>query len=59
MEITRPQVTLAYVKTDKLPNGKTADILQLTFRCCRRNSENKYWLYVDKENHLITAMGIL
>ena len=48
-----PGVTLAYVKTDKLPNGKTADILQLTFSAVGVTPENKYWLYVDKENHLI------
>lgn len=48
-----PGVTLAYVKTDKLPNGKMADILQLTFSAVGVTPENKYWLYVDKENHLI------
>ena len=48
-----PGVTLTYVKTDKLPNGKAADILQLTFSAVGVTPENKYWLYVDKENHLI------
>jgi hypothetical protein len=48
-----PGVHLTYVKTDKLPNGKTADILQLTFSAVGVTPENKYWLYVDKENHLI------
>ncbi|NGY37083.1 hypothetical protein FQU23_006095 [Flavobacterium sp. XN-5] len=48
-----PGVSLTYVKTAKLPNGKTADILQLTFSAVGVTPENKYWLYVDKEDHLI------
>jgi len=48
-----PGVSLKYVKTAKLPNGKTADILQLTFSAVGVTPENKYWLYVDKEDHLI------
>jgi hypothetical protein len=49
-----PGVSLVYVKTEQLPNGKTVDILQLTFTAVGVTPENKYWLYVDKENHLIT-----
>ena len=49
-----PGVNLVYVKTEQLPNGKTVDILQLTFSAVGVTPENKYWLYVDKENHLIT-----
>jgi hypothetical protein len=37
---------------EQLPNGTTADILQLTFNAVGV-TENKYWLYVDKEDHLI------
>jgi hypothetical protein len=48
-----PGVNLSYVKTDKLPNGTTVDILQLTFSAVGVTPENKYWLYVDKEDHLI------
>lgn len=48
-----PGVSLKYVKTAKLPNGKTADVLQLTFNAVGVTPENKYWLYVDKEDHLI------
>jgi hypothetical protein len=48
-----PGVNLTYVKTDKLPNGKTADILQLTFSAVGVTPDNKYWLYVDREDHLI------
>jgi hypothetical protein len=40
-----------YVKTEQLPNGTTADILQLTFNAVGVTPENKYWLYV--EDHLI------
>jgi hypothetical protein len=46
-------VNLTYVKTEQLPNGTTADILQLTFNAVGVTPENKYWLYVDKEDHLI------
>jgi hypothetical protein len=46
-----PGVNLTYVKTEQLPNGTTADILQLTFTV-GVTPENKYWLYVDKEDHL-------
>jgi outer membrane lipoprotein-sorting protein len=48
-----PGVNLTYVKTDKLPSGTTVDILQLTFSAVGVTPENKYWLYVDKEDHLI------
>ncbi|TDE05497.1 hypothetical protein [Flavobacterium hiemivividum] len=48
-----PGVSLKYVKTEKLPNGKTADILQLTFSAVGVTPENKYWLFVGKEDHLI------
>jgi hypothetical protein len=48
-----PGVNLIYVKTDQLPNGTTADIVQLTFNAVGVTPENKYWLYVDKEDHLI------
>lgn len=48
-----PGVTLSYVKTETLPNGKTADILQLTFDSVGVTPENKYWLYVGQDDHLI------
>ena len=48
-----PGVSLKYVKTAKLANGTTADILQLTFSAVGVTPENKYWLYVDKKDHLI------
>jgi hypothetical protein len=47
-----PGVTLSYVKTDTLPNGKAADVLQLTFSGVEV-TDNKYWLYVGQDDHLI------
>jgi hypothetical protein len=40
-----PGVNLTYVKTRQVQ-------IFCNSRCCC-NSENKYWLYVDKEDHLI------
>lgn len=48
-----PGAMLTYVKTAKLPNGKMADVLQLTFDNVGVTPDNKYLLYVDKEDHLI------
>ncbi|WPR70838.1 hypothetical protein SLW70_12975 [Flavobacterium sp. NG2] len=48
-----PGVTLTYIKTDILPNGKTADVLQMTFNAVGVTPDNKYWVYVDQEDHLI------
>ncbi|MFT5964551.1 MAG: hypothetical protein ACI9L6_001294 [Flavobacterium sp.] len=48
-----PGVNLSYVNTGKLTDGKPADILQLTFNSVGVTPENKYWVYVDKEDHLI------
>jgi hypothetical protein len=48
-----PGVNLSYVNTGELADGKPADILQLTFNAVGVTPENKYWVYVDKESHLI------
>jgi hypothetical protein len=48
-----PGVTLSYVKTDTLPDGKAVDVLQLTFDGVGVTPDNKYWLYVGKDDHLI------
>jgi hypothetical protein len=53
-----PGVNLTY-ETEQLPNGTTADILQLTFNAVGVTPENKYWLYVDKEDSLNKAVGVL
>jgi hypothetical protein len=48
-----PGVTLSYVKTDTLPSGKLADVLQLTFNGVGVTPDNKYWVYVGQEDHLV------
>jgi outer membrane lipoprotein-sorting protein len=48
-----PGVSLDYVKTDTLPNGKKADVLQLTFDSVGVTPDNKYHIYIDQEDHLI------
>ena len=48
-----PGVTLTYIKTDTLPDGKLADVLQLTFDSVGVTPENKYLVYVDQEEHFI------
>jgi hypothetical protein len=48
-----PGVNLTYVKEGQLADGKKADILQLTFNAVGVTPNNKYWLYVDKQDHLI------
>jgi hypothetical protein len=58
LKLQDPGVNLTYVKTEQLPNGTTADILQLTFNAVGVTPENKYWLYVDKEA-LNKAVGVL
>jgi hypothetical protein len=49
-----PGVNLTYVKSEPVSDGTMADVLQLTFSAVGVTPENKYWLYVDKESHLIT-----
>lgn len=48
-----PGVTLNYAKTDTLPNGKKADVLQMTFDSVGVTPDNKYLVYVDQEEKLI------
>lgn len=48
-----PGTSLSYVKSERLADGKTVDILQLTFNEVGVTPDNKYWLYVDKEDNLI------
>ncbi|ALJ05735.1 hypothetical protein APS56_11635 [Pseudalgibacter alginicilyticus] len=48
-----PGTKLSFVKTDYLPNGKLTDVLELTFNSVGVTPENKYLLYVDKEDFLI------
>lgn len=46
-------VKLTYIKEAKLPDGKSASILQLTFSSVGVTPNNKYWVYVEKDSHLI------
>lgn len=48
-----PGVSLNYVKIDTLPNGKKADVLQMTFDSVGVTPDNKYHIYIDQEDHLI------
>lgn len=46
-------VSLSFVKEDKLADGKTASVLQMTFDGVGVTPDNKYWLYVENDSHLI------
>lgn len=48
-----PGVNLTYVKTESLANGNKADVLQMTFEKVGVTPNNKYWVYVDTQDHLI------
>lgn len=48
-----PGVSLKYIKEVVRPDGKKADVLQLTFKSVGATPNNKYWVYVDQEDHLI------
>lgn len=48
-----PGVKLQYVKTEQLPDGNTADVLQMTFSAVGVTPDNKYYVYVDKKEHLV------
>lgn len=47
-------VTLNYLGEDKTPDGKPADVLQLTFKNVGNTPENKYKIWVDKQSHLVS-----
>lgn len=46
-------VTLSNQGTSTLPNGNTADVLQMTFESVGVTPENKYLIYVDQQEHLV------
>ncbi|MFD2725717.1 hypothetical protein [Hyunsoonleella rubra] len=48
-----PGVTLKHIKSEKLENGNTADVLQLTFSEVGVTPDNKYYVYVDQTDNLI------
>ena len=46
-------LTLKYIAEGKMENGADADILQLTFKNVGRTPQNKYHVFVNKENHMV------
>ncbi|WP_264619798.1 hypothetical protein [Flavobacterium sp. 7A] len=48
-----PGVKLKYLKTEQLPDGHTADVLEMSFSAVGVTPENKYWVYVDQKEQLI------
>jgi len=46
-------VTLKYLGEEKLATGPETDVLQLTYQNVGVTPENKYKVYVDKQNHLV------
>lgn len=46
-------VTLKYLGEEKLPTGPDTHVLQLTYQNVGVTPENKYKVYVDKNNHLV------
>ncbi|MDX1943160.1 MAG: hypothetical protein SFU99_21530 [Saprospiraceae bacterium] len=47
-------VTLKYLGEQTPPEGKPADVLQMTFENVGRTPDNKYRVYVDKESRLVS-----
>lgn len=47
-------VTLKYVGQDTTLAGKMADVLQLTFEAVGNTPNNKYFVYVDPDTHLVS-----
>lgn len=48
-----PGVNLAYLRIDTLPDGRPAEVLQLTFNDVGTTPENKYEVYIDTSDYLI------
>ena len=46
-------VTLKHAGTDTISGGETADVLELTFNKVGNTPNNKYLVYVDKEDNLV------
>ena len=46
-------VTLKYRGEETLENGNKCDVLQLTFRDVGDTPQNKYYVYVNQESHLV------
>lgn len=46
-------VNIKYIKTEQLPNGNSADVLEMTFENVGVTPQNKYHIYIDKKEHLV------
>lgn len=46
-------VTLRYLGEQTLPDGRSADVLELTFREVGRTPENKYHVFVSRDRRLV------
>ena len=44
---------VSYLKTDLLPNGNSADVLEMTFKDVGATPQNKYHVYIDQKDHLV------
>lgn len=52
-KLTDPGVDLTYLKSENLPNGNKADVLQMTFENVGLTPNNKYFVYVDQTDGLV------
>ncbi|CAM2067820.1 hypothetical protein SCOR_20745 [Sulfidibacter corallicola] len=48
-----PGVTLSYAREDTMENGRPAHVLTMTFDSVGVTPENKYEVFIDKENSLV------
>lgn len=47
-------VNLTYTREDKTATGKLADVLTMTFEAVGVTPNNKYELFIEKDNHMLT-----
>ena len=53
-KLNDPGVTLKYMGEAKTQEGADAEYLEMTFKEVGVTPNNKYWIYFDKNSHLIT-----
>jgi hypothetical protein len=46
-------VTIKYIGMDTTMNGKSAEVIQLTFEAVGVTPDNKYLVYIDPDDHLV------
>ncbi|WP_460981506.1 hypothetical protein [Spirosoma fluminis] len=49
-----PGVTLKYLGEEATKDGKRADVIQLTFKGVGAGPDNKYKVWIDKQQHLVS-----